>query len=500
MIEVGGFDEKIQRGIDSDLFRSLIVKRKYDVHFMPEITATIYEFGDDRMTNVKGWKYAHVSLKMNLYRFWKYKAAYAKHPTVVFRRVKKLMLLYYRVYKQNQAYVKKKRINILVKTGSFTNKGDLLMFLAIVKRMKASARICVLPNKLSFYHIIKNGLFLAIENTELKSELPRRQISFKKKVASIISSKAPSLILKFFRMVPFQKVDLLLDASGYAYGDTWGSGKTEKALRLFLSLKSAKKIIMPQSLGPFTEDDTKLGFQKLAEASEVIYARDSVSYENAKQVIPNHPNLKQAPDFTFDLEPIRPNNPLLPKHFVSIIPNHRLTMPEHGGENKAYINFLAFCFKKVEAAGHSAILITHDTKHDIETAKSLENVLGKKIVILSYGDVRHIRWIILHSTFVISSRFHGLINALTQDVPVIGMGWTHKFKCLMTEYGCERYLVNLGDSEQKIGELISEMFNESKRNELISTISTMKVQQQAVSEQMWKEIERLVSQNSTNQK
>jgi glycosyltransferase involved in cell wall biosynthesis len=51
--KVGGFDPAIPRGVDSDLYRMIIVVYGYDsVYFMPDVTTAIYEFGVDRMTKM----------------------------------------------------------------------------------------------------------------------------------------------------------------------------------------------------------------------------------------------------------------------------------------------------------------------------------------------------------------------------------------------------------------------------------------------------------------
>jgi glycosyltransferase involved in cell wall biosynthesis len=48
--KIGGFDTRIPRGIDSDFYRTCIVKYGFDVFFMKEITTAIHEYGDDRIT------------------------------------------------------------------------------------------------------------------------------------------------------------------------------------------------------------------------------------------------------------------------------------------------------------------------------------------------------------------------------------------------------------------------------------------------------------------
>ena len=50
LIDLKGFDEKLPRGVDSDLYRRLIINLDKIIHFDPNITTVIREFGSDRMT------------------------------------------------------------------------------------------------------------------------------------------------------------------------------------------------------------------------------------------------------------------------------------------------------------------------------------------------------------------------------------------------------------------------------------------------------------------
>lgn len=51
--EVGGFDDRMPRGVDSDFYRTCILKYGYKVHFMKDLTTAIHEYGNDRMTPKK---------------------------------------------------------------------------------------------------------------------------------------------------------------------------------------------------------------------------------------------------------------------------------------------------------------------------------------------------------------------------------------------------------------------------------------------------------------
>ena len=47
---VGGYDTRLTRGIDSDLFRMAILKYNYDIHIMRDVTTGVHEYGSDRIT------------------------------------------------------------------------------------------------------------------------------------------------------------------------------------------------------------------------------------------------------------------------------------------------------------------------------------------------------------------------------------------------------------------------------------------------------------------
>jgi polysaccharide pyruvyl transferase WcaK-like protein len=47
------------------------------------------------------------------------------------------------------------------------------------------------------------------------------------------------------------------------------------------------------------------------------------------------------------------------------------------------------------------------------------------------------------SRAVIASRFHGLQNALAQNVPALSIGWSHKYTELMKVYGLSDYSVDV---------------------------------------------------------
>ncbi len=91
LTEAGSFDENLPRGVDSDFYRTCIVRLGYDVYFMEDITANIHEYGKDRITPVKDVKSINDVIFANKYVIKKYLFYYLFYPeALLFRMINTL--------------------------------------------------------------------------------------------------------------------------------------------------------------------------------------------------------------------------------------------------------------------------------------------------------------------------------------------------------------------------------------------------------------------------
>ena len=98
MLKTGGFDTNLQRGVDSDFYRQVIVKYGYNVYFMNDITAGIHEYGMDRMTPTNN-KYSLVKARnANIYLVGKYVRSYVKHPFALFKRLRTIIIIQIQIF------------------------------------------------------------------------------------------------------------------------------------------------------------------------------------------------------------------------------------------------------------------------------------------------------------------------------------------------------------------------------------------------------------------
>lgn len=89
--EVGGLDETLPRGTDSDLFRRIILKN-YDVRILPHHTTIVdLGHGKPRMTTKAGFFGAKDLVYANIYLIIKYKFQYLKYPELIIYRIIRIL-------------------------------------------------------------------------------------------------------------------------------------------------------------------------------------------------------------------------------------------------------------------------------------------------------------------------------------------------------------------------------------------------------------------------
>jgi glycosyltransferase involved in cell wall biosynthesis len=91
-IDTGGFDERMPRGVDSDLFRRIIFAG-YSGKLIPQHT-TIVDVGHGlvRMTANRGFREAQRIAWVHGFILWKYRWQYLRYPKIMFSRIQRLFL------------------------------------------------------------------------------------------------------------------------------------------------------------------------------------------------------------------------------------------------------------------------------------------------------------------------------------------------------------------------------------------------------------------------
>jgi polysaccharide pyruvyl transferase WcaK-like protein len=376
-------------------------------------------------------------------------------------------------------------INIEVIGVSPYNKGALLMLEAIRARLAEdlpNARLAV-PMNWPTHMRLAHGLYGTYPR-----EKGSRDLSFMGEVLP----KGFRHNVGFFSA---SDVDVVLDASGFGYGDYWGLRKLKRRLTVLATRwKTPQKtlIVLPQALGPFKEAGMADAFTKVLKAADLVYVRDNVSMQYVTELAPGRSNVRLSPDFTNLLHPELPERLAHLRGYALIIPNEKVVGDDQA-KRRTYIDFLQLAVEKLRATGKNVALLVHEGKGDKALAAELNAVLGAPLEVVDEGSPLITKAVIGQAYVTVSSRFHGLISAVSSGVPSVACGWTHKYAEVMSDYGCPELNLTLGDRstwEPTLDKLVASAADPAMRQSLAAAAHM----QRSKSSEMWSEVIGLIKQ------
>ncbi|NCD09730.1 MAG: polysaccharide pyruvyl transferase family protein [Negativicutes bacterium] len=300
----------------------------------------------------------------------------------------------------------------------------------------------------------------------------------------------PNKIREMYGVVLDRDVDVVLDASGFAYSDQWGGNSCRELVQSCKRWRrnGTKIILMPQAFGKFNSKKNKKWIKEAVELVDLIFPRDEMSHQYLIDVVGHHKNINIAPDFTNILDGILPDNFDIKNNRFCIVPNFRMidkTQKEHG-EN--YIPFMADCVQYLVEKGSKPFLLIHEGEDDFMLAHKISEKVTHNIPIVQEDHPLKIKGIIGACDGTIGSRFHGLVSALSQGVPSLATGWSHKYKMLFKDYNFEDCFLDINENKtftrEKI-DLLTDKENFSQiKSKLISRSKELKEKTRA----MWSHV------------
>lgn len=93
-----------------------------------------------------------------------------------------------------------------------------------------------------------------------------------------------------------------------------------------------------------------------------------------------------------------------------------------------YIHFLCSIIEHVKAKGYNVFMLNHEGELDLSLCNDVNSLLDSKIEIVTGLNALEIKGVISQCYFLISSRYHGIVNALNTGVPCVATSWSHKYK------------------------------------------------------------------------
>ncbi|MBI3299593.1 MAG: polysaccharide pyruvyl transferase family protein [Elusimicrobia bacterium] len=327
-----------------------------------------------------------------------------------------------------------------------------------------------------------------------REDLERYSLStaefFSPRIAAVLR-----VLLSAASRVSMRSITTVLDASGFAYSSrcAWGPGSLKQLAAGVQRFErfGINTILMPQALGPFDTPADRDNFRKIMRHSRLVFARDSESFRHVKDLGAPMDNVRLAPDFTNLVDSPRAADKSVDRRTVLIVPN--LRMVDHGATPMdEYVRFLRAISDGVGRLGFKSIFLLHDPKGDSKVIERLRTADGL-VRVLEATDPLELKAALGAAALVCGSRFHALVGSLSQAVPTLGMGWSHKYAELFKDYRSEDCLIEVGGrGRERLDGLLSDLLTGPGRLKRISLLEECAREQKTFARKMWAEVDAVI--------
>ncbi len=300
----------------------------------------------------------------------------------------------------------------------------------------------------------------------------------------------PKRIRERFGIVLEQEIDVVIDAAGFAYGDQFGIREARELAKASRRWKrfGIKTVMLPQAFGPYTSPEIRKAMKIAVMNIDLIFARESISYRHLIDTVGEHAHIKMAPDFTNLVTPIVPSDFDSDSNRFCVVPNYRMIDKTTADTSTAYLPFLIKCVQYLIDQDAKPFLLIHEGQKDEELAEMVARGVTGDLSVIKESDPLKIKGIIGECTGSIGSRFHGLVSALSQGVPALGTGWSHKYQMLFEDYGFLDGLVDVTASNKDIFAKIDLILDSSSRSKIQAEINRNALELKLESESMWRDV------------
>ncbi len=371
----------------------------------------------------------------------------------------------------------------------FVNKGAELMLHAIMQRVKSrfpDARFVMETSGRSPREKLKeHGIFT---KTNLK---------FKKVPLQYVLDLFPTPLLKKYSFIRESEVNVVLDASGFAFGDKWGAEKAGYRMANHVERwKGQKKsvVMLPQALGPFSKNGIAEKMKTITANADLIFARDKTSFGYISELSVKD-NIRLSPDFTNLIGGSVPAYYDPKVHDIAIIPNDKMIETSNAEDSKKYLLLLKNVVKQLKQINRSPYFLIHESTQDLHIVTQVNDSLSDTIPVVQEEDALKVKGLIGKSNAVVTSRFHGLVSSLSQAVPCLATGWSHKYEMLLLDYDYNDALLSLDISESDLLEKIKQITDEDQVKRDKSKLKSKSIEQKKLSEKMWDQVFAVIDQN-----
>ena len=302
-----------------------------------------------------------------------------------------------------------------------------------------------------------------------------------------------------------KSADLILDiGQGDSFADIYGTDRFKwidlihKIARIF----NKPYILLPQTIGPFSDDHIKTKAVRSISKSAFVMARDKQSYDYVRKIAPQQENVREYIDIAFFL-PFQRKEFVAGKIHVGLNISALLWHGGYTGDNqfglkcdyqKTVYQIIDYFLSKPDVMLHLVPHVVGSERH-VENDYAISFDLCEKYqndrlvlapLFLSPVDAKSY---ISGLDFFMGARMHATIAAFSSGVPVVPMAYSRKFNGLFNDTLHYNYVVDMKkmtDTEmlvsiknafgnrEKLQEMIEERLNgvvEERKTKLLEDLS-----------------------------
>jgi hypothetical protein len=281
-----------------------------------------------------------------------------------------------------------------------------------------------------------------------------------------------------------EKINALFDLGNVYYCDSWPQPVEERiqhSINFNQAFQQARTVYLPCSWGPYRPEHRPLLEELTRDA--IIFGRDRISVDYLNQALGSE-RAVFCPDLALMCEPEEPTKGAkklrklgisTQEPILGLIPNVRcvqqgITPLE---DPSAYHHHLQRVVQWSRENGYQVVGLAHmvDTKRDRKL------LAGLGVTVIDSNDPSTIRSVIANLSAAVCSRYHGLINCLVHGVPVVSLGWQHKYRGLMQYFELQEFDHPLEESSEQLCDRLLALT--ADRPQLAKQISDMVIQSRA---------------------
>ena len=272
-----------------------------------------------------------------------------------------------------------------------------------------------------------------------------------------------TFLLKNEILKTYKNTDLVIDEAGSAFSDSRGW-----ILNTYAFVCAAVPMLMgvpvvkySQALGPFHNGYNRFLAKWILPKMQLIAARGRFTYEHLR-AIGIHRQVRLYADGAFTMPAKKASKPFVQKGCGLAKSGHIAALSISSVVERkckkagiSYCNIMAEFIAYLTSQGYQVYMFANAARMHSKKPRNNDLMTGdavaqayQKLGIGNDGafiwehkelDAEEIRERIGQCEFLIASRFHAMVFALAEQVPVMLIGWSHKYQEVMEQFGLGEY-------------------------------------------------------------